>query len=143
MKCRVYWNLHKKCWSVQERKSGLVVEHGQYVVMHDVSFVVRKGGRERVLREGRKNVHAFACGTLRRVERETEGRLTPEDLLANPYRKEVTYNPWKNESFVWKETGEPVHASSSVILREGRVSAAIHAGGELWSDYVHLKIKGE
>lgn len=124
MKCRVYWNLHKKCWSVQDRKSGRVVEHGLYIVMHDVSFVVRKGGRERVLREGKKNVHAFACGTLRKVL-----KINPlnnvDDLLTNPYRKEVTYNPYKNESFVWRESGEPVHASSSVILRtKGRVFAA-------------------
>lgn len=125
MKVRVYWNLHKKCWSVQERKSGWVVDHGQYIVMHDVSFVVRKGGRERVLREGKKNVHAFACGTLKRIEKETEGRLTPEDLLANPYRDEVTYNPYKYNSFVWKETEEPVANSSSVIMVGGRVFASV------------------
>jgi hypothetical protein len=125
LKVRVYWNLHKKCWSVQDGKSGLVVDHGQYVVMHDVSFIVRKGGRERVLREGKKNVHAFACGTLKRIEEKKKGRLTPKELLKNPYRKEVTYNPYIYNSFVWKKTGKPVTNSSSVIMVGGRVFASM------------------
>ena len=38
---RVYWNLHKHCWSVQNRKTGRVVRHVQACTLADVKFVVR------------------------------------------------------------------------------------------------------
>ena len=63
-KVRVYWNLHKKVWSVQDVKSGRVVAHRQFITIRDAKFVVRKGGQKRVREEGKKNVHAFAVGYL-------------------------------------------------------------------------------
>ena len=63
-KVRVYWNLHKKTWSIQDCKSGLVVDHKDKVVLEIAKFVVRKGGQDRVRKEGKKNVHAFAVGYL-------------------------------------------------------------------------------
>ena len=62
-KVRVYWNLHKNCWSIQDCKSGLVIDHRKGVVLEG-NFVVRKGGQKRVRQEGKKNVHAFAVGYL-------------------------------------------------------------------------------
>ena len=61
-KVRVYWNLHKHKWSIQSCKSGLVVDHRQFVSLKDAKFVVRKGGQKRVREQGKKNVHAFAVG---------------------------------------------------------------------------------
>lgn len=63
-KVRVYWNLHKKTWSVQDYKSGLVIDHQPTMVLEQAKFVVRKGGQERVRKEGKKNVHAFAVGLI-------------------------------------------------------------------------------
>ena len=63
-KVRVYWNLHKKVWSVQDVKSGRVIAHRQFITIRDAKFVVRKGGQKRVREEGKKNVHAFAVGYL-------------------------------------------------------------------------------
>ena len=57
-KVRVYWNLHRKCWSIQNCKSGLVRGYQSCVVLEDAKFVVRKGGQKRVRQEGKKNVHA-------------------------------------------------------------------------------------
>ena len=54
-KVRVYWNLHKKTWSIQDCKSGLVVDHKDKVVLEIAKFVVRKGGQDRVRKEGKKN----------------------------------------------------------------------------------------
>ena len=62
MKVRVYWNLHRKMWSVQQ--DGLVVDHMKCVVLEDAKFVVRKGGQKRVREENKKNVHAFAVGHM-------------------------------------------------------------------------------
>ena len=63
-KVRVYWNLHKKTWSIQDCKSGLVIDHKQHLSLLDAKFVVRKGGQKRVRQEGKKNVHAFAVGYI-------------------------------------------------------------------------------
>ena len=30
-KVRVYWNLHSKIWSVQDSKSGLVIDHVSHI----------------------------------------------------------------------------------------------------------------
>ena len=38
MKVRVYWNLHRKMWSVQQ--DGLVVDHMKCVVLEDAKFVI-------------------------------------------------------------------------------------------------------
>ena len=59
---RAYYNLHKKCFSVQDYKSGLVIEHTDKLFMTNAMFVVRKSGNERVKKEGKKNVHAFVNG---------------------------------------------------------------------------------
>ena len=62
-KVRVYWNLHKNVWSIQDCKSGLVIDHKKNLLLDDgAKFVVRKGGQKRVRNEGKKNVHAFAVG---------------------------------------------------------------------------------
>ena len=59
---RAYYNLHRKCFSVQDYKTGLVVEHTDSLFFTNAMFVVRKSGNEKVKREGRKNVHAFVNG---------------------------------------------------------------------------------
>jgi len=96
---RVYWNLHKGCWSVQDRKTGRVVRHVEAITLADVKFIVRPAGREKVRREGKKNVHAFAAG-----------RYSLKNGLAAYHKgaRRVTYNPYVNETFVFAETGEPV-----------------------------------
>ena len=64
---RVYYNLHNRLWSVMCRTSGKVIGHARWVHLRNVQFVVRQGGRKRVIETGRKNVHAFASGNLWRV----------------------------------------------------------------------------
>ncbi len=43
-------------------QNGRVVDRRHTVTLHDVEFVVREGGRQKVLATGRKNVHAFVKG---------------------------------------------------------------------------------
>ena len=61
---RVYWNLRKKMFSVQAKRGGRyrVVLHAQYVFIDAPSFKVSEAGRQRVLRDKRKNVHAGVHG---------------------------------------------------------------------------------
>lgn len=86
----VYKNLHKGLWSI--RQSGKVVAHSDYVFLKDAKFVVRPGGRARVLREKRKNVHAFVKGYV--ANPAIASKVSENDW------KDVYYNPYKHDSFV-------------------------------------------
>jgi len=88
-KVRVYFNLHKKVYSVQDRKTGLVIAHVDTLSLKDVKYNVREGGRQKVLKEKRKNVHAFIEGTI----------CCPVELSTGEFFG-VTYNPYKYDSFV-------------------------------------------
>jgi len=92
----VYRNLHfdAPTYSVRDTKTGRVAAHVGSIVLKQVEFVVGQKGRERVVKEGRKNVHAGFRGTP------TNSVLTNEVPL--------TYNPYKNTTFVERETGNPV-----------------------------------
>lgn len=58
----VHRNLNRNCWSVLKR--GKLQAHRKKLTLRDVEFRVRPGGRARSLREGRRNVHAFAVGSM-------------------------------------------------------------------------------
>ena len=109
----VYKNHHKDCWSVKQ--DGLVKAHADKLEMWDCSFRVNQKGREKVLKEKRKNVHA---GILGRVN-DIGGTIM--------VGTEVTYNPYKYDSFVSKEDGHPISRAKKVFLRvenkKGRIFA--------------------
>ena len=96
-KVRVYWNLHKKCWSIQDCKSGLVVDHKDKVVLEIAKFVVRKGGQDRVRKEGKKNVHAFAVGYLADDQ---------DSMIEFPKYWRIKYNPYTDNYFKQQGCGD-------------------------------------
>ena len=100
-KVRIYWNLHKKVWSVQDIKSNKVVADRQFVTIRDAKFVVRKGGQKRVREEGKKNVHAFAVGYV--DDKFNINNIKPSPNDANFVWQRVTYNPYKNDYFMLEE----------------------------------------
>ena len=63
-KVKIYWNLHKKMYSVMDAETRLVIAHKRTVHLDGVSFKVSEAGRQRVIASGKKNVHAFVCGTV-------------------------------------------------------------------------------
>jgi len=114
---KAYWNLHKKRFSVQQ--GGLVVGHTDHLSLEGATFKVNKSGRMRVLKEKKKNVHAFTIGTIGcDLIAALSSRLIP-----------VTYNPYLYETFVTK-CNEPqeVHTATNVILstRSGRPNILIN-----------------
>ena len=84
----VYFNLHKKVWSV--RQSGRIVEHTKHIKLRDCRFLVSQAGREKVLREKKKNVHAGVSGYV--INSIPEYRIFSEAKL--------TYNPYRYKGFV-------------------------------------------
>ena len=99
---KVYWNLHKDMYSVQYK--GKVVAHLPFLCMKDCEFKVSEAGRKRVLRERRKNVHAYVVGTLLGFD---------PNLMVY---KRVRYNPYEAGYFQLKDTGEPVYNAPFVLL---------------------------
>ena len=91
---RVYYNLHKKCFSIQDYKTGLVIKHTNQLNLSNAMFVVRKSGNERVRSEGKKNVHAFVNGI---VSDKSSGHLVVSNSFHNSYR--VRYNPYEMDYF--------------------------------------------
>jgi len=88
----VYFNLHKKCFSVKALGGsckGLVVAHISTVSLKDVTFKVSEAGRQRVLREQKKNVHAGVVGCLHHFEK-----------VSTKGYKQAYYNPYKTSTFV-------------------------------------------
>jgi len=59
----IYRNLRDKCWSIRSLKTRRVIGYASSIALDDVTFSVSEAGRQRVIREGRKNVHAGAIGT--------------------------------------------------------------------------------
>ena len=102
MNVQVYWNLHKNLWSVRHKCK--VISHQGTVCLNNVTFRVQPAGRDRVRREGKKNVHAFACG-------EYGGTLSDKRLGRN-----ITYNPYKYDTFVYSDDLTPVEHCDKVYL---------------------------
>ena len=106
----VYKNLNQDCWS--SKQGGLVKIHATELNLHTCMFKVNRNGRLRVLRERRKNVHAGIKGYMS----ESTWDTYPEDLF-----DEVTYNPYKHESFVMKDTEAPRWFANQVRLQPNKV----------------------
>ena len=107
MRVEVYFNLHKHLFSVRSARSGRVILHTDKVHIHNPEFVVRQGGRQRVLREGKKNVHAFVRGEIT--------YFTDFDPDYLDYTL-VAYNPYKHETFVDVCDVRPVRTAKRAML---------------------------
>ena len=103
MRVFVYRNLHKNCWSVKAlegENKGRVIRHAQSVMLSNCTFKVSEAGRQRVLRERSKNVHAGVVGQL---------VSSDVDVVYMPHSVPVTYNPYKYSTFVnVNDEGVPV-----------------------------------
>ena len=93
---QVYRNLHKKCWSI--RQDGKVLIHTGYVVLRNVEFKVQPAGRQKVLDEQRKNVHAYVKGYL--ISASESNRITKDVEWTCDV---VSYNPYKHPYFTCGE----------------------------------------
>lgn len=125
---RVYRNLHAKVYSIKQ--GGRVVAHATRLALMDCRFIVNEKGRQRVIAQKRKNVHAFIEGTLTPF---IEGTLTPSGMGTDPEhhakgRKlpvKVSYNPYKAGTFVSGASKEtPLKRAEVCMFDETGVYAA-------------------
>jgi len=108
MKHAVYFNLHKHRLSLRDEKTKKVVGYCEAVWFKDALFKVSEAGRQRVLREKRKNVHAVVCGTLLQA-----GSIYNFPL--NGYVS-IIYDPYRFNSFVDYVNNKAVKSAESVLV---------------------------
>lgn len=106
----VYRNLHRGCLSIRDPKTRRVIGYANSVTLTDVTFVVSEAGRQRVLREERKNVHAFVRGVLA-----SQNGSAPKNWSA------VKYNPFEAGTFRRRSNGTPVYRAGRVYVSPGGV----------------------
>ena len=136
---KVYYNLQKDCLSVIDAQTGLLYCHAHRVELHNAKFRVQLAGRNRVVKEKRKNVHAYIvgnCHDIGEVSKERhrlvrgkvesydicqcEGTMWCEECVpesAEQFRH-ATYNPYKYDTFVDDVSGESLFKSERVVIRD-------------------------
>ena len=131
-KVAVYRNLHNGMFSIQCREApyyGKVIAHAKVVGINNPLFVVRENGRQKVLRERKKNVHAFVVGELsmfnqghvRDEYRELVDDLSPlykGQCPSTMFAERIEYNPYLYDSFVFADHDgmSKVDSASSVFM---------------------------
>jgi len=90
---RVYYNLHKQKLSVQKKINGTwkVTDYADEISMTAPIFKVSEAGRQRVLKSGRKNVHAYIEGIV--------DEMPVRSIFVHIPFDSVNYNPYKLERF--------------------------------------------
>jgi len=116
-KVKVYRNLTDGKISVMDSK-GRVVSHVEHIWLCDAKFIVRESGRQKVLLEKRKNVHAFVSGSIIPPSYDRFLNLNVESAVR------VTYNPYKQDKFFEAETGEPILSAKGV---------SVDKNGKIWA----------
>ena len=112
MKVFVYYNLHRKLWSVKAlegENKGKVIAHRHEVVLRNPQPKVSEAGRQRVLREKKKNVHAGLVGDWL------------DQKCIQPDGDMITYNPYKYTSFVYADAGKPFTGASIAMMQDRKV----------------------
>ena len=100
---KVYKNLHNGMLSVKQ--DGLVVAHVDSITLKNPSFKVSQSGRNRVILEKKKNVHAFICGFVESVNVESKTK-----------KQAISYNPYKHDFFYFKADERPATLSSEQMI---------------------------
>ena len=111
---RLYRNLHKGCFSVQEYIKGKgyrVVDHIEdgYLI-YNCTFKVYESGRQKVLRDLQKNVHAY-------VQFDNYAKM---DIVSKT-KEQPYYNPYKVDSFVSSTTQEKLTEQYNVVVKQNQL----------------------
>jgi hypothetical protein len=115
MKVFVYFNLHRKLFSIKALEGdmkGRVIAHRQQVLLNDATFKVSEAGRQRVIRERRKNVHAGVSGTWFGDD-DVQGRTIAFTTING---SAIMYNPYRYSTFVHLYGEHPITSARLVAL---------------------------
>jgi hypothetical protein len=130
---KVYRNLkHGKnatpLYSIMQ--DGRVKARRHQVLLSSVVFLVLESGRQRVIQEKRKNVHAFVLGKLVSAEFTPKGQIAGAcgiDEQGPDLPARIHYNPYKHGYFYCDNLVDhefQVEGAGAVLLNERGMSAA-------------------
>ena len=102
----VYRNLHRNCWSI--RQGGIVRVHAHFLSLTRARFHVSEAGRQRVIREQRKNVHAGISGII--------GARKDWFVRNGCELSEVIYDPYTMPTFRYEDTGQSIERADRVFF---------------------------
>ena len=125
IKVKVYFNLHKNLFSVcsgQGDNYGKLLFHSDNLILDDVRFSVGQKGRDRVLKEKKKNVHAFCYGTLKQKQF--------DELF---YVEAISYNPYKAKHFYYVNSSQQIKSTDYLIMN------VINNKGKMWTGAINEK----
>ena len=112
LETKVHVNLNNGLMSLTQKvgKSYLVVGHTDNLVLEYPRFYVSDAGRNRVIKEQSKNVHAWAIG-----------RLLSPNLTNLPPLQEIFYCPYTQSHFTWKESREAIITADLFVVIDNQV----------------------
>ena len=136
MRVRLYRNLSPKyrkqrAWSIMAMegpRKRRVIDIVDAAIIRDATFVISEAGRQRVIRDQSRNVHAFVDGKLLKtfpvnsLPKDVDG----DDLLpGDQVDVRIGYNPYTYTSFMREDCEEPVERSRLVIAAPEGVYARL------------------
>lgn len=101
-KVRIYRNLNNGKVSIKQ--DGLVIGHADKAFLQDAKFIVSETGRQRVLLEKQKSVHAYIEG------------YWVKDFVVPLNGKLVWYNPYLTDSFRTRDTNDVCVTALRVLV---------------------------
>ena len=111
---KLYYHFHKKCISIQAysltKKAYRLYVHtetSEQILFKNVIFKVYESGRQRVLKEKVKNVHAYVFGYLSTPPKEYS-------IVGSIY-----YDPYKQSQFTVNQ--EPILKADNLLLKNNRL----------------------
>ncbi|WP_444980697.1 hypothetical protein [Planobispora rosea] len=104
----VHVNLHKGTFSVSDPRTRRVLHNATTVTLEAVTFIIHESTRQRVLRDRRRQVHAWAKGTLVTVDADP----APDVSGMVPVR----YNPYRGGHFT--ADGRPLAGAQRITFRD-------------------------
>ena len=115
MRVRVYRNLNKpefySILAMEGEDKGKVIGYARSVLLENCQLVASEKSRQRVLREKRKNVHAFCQGII----------VDASEMVQTLDGTEcaITYNPYKMGSFFRRDDDSPFTDGCTQALLQG------------------------
>tara|TARA_B100000424_G_C22935300_1_gene497674 strand:- start:737 stop:1156 length:420 start_codon:yes stop_codon:yes gene_type:complete len=122
---KVYYNLNKKTYSILawniDKKGWRLKCYCDNPLLRTVEFKVSEKLRQRVIKEKRKNVHAYA--TARNFE---DCDLIHKDnwfkkWIKDNFKREATYNPYLYDSFVFTDDKSKIKKCEEAFLFKGKL----------------------
>lgn len=113
----VYKNLNRECFSIKNKKTGLVVAYCQSCTITNAKFHVSASGLLRVRSKQVRAVMAWVEGVFVQADEEK-----PEAVFASAAAFHVGYfNPYKTDTFIDEGAGTPVHRAAIAHFANDRV----------------------